>query len=75
MTMDSRFSSKNIERLGNDAFMLRGYIDQPMLKKLPVYSRFVDAVGALPVPDNTVGKAAQPFIVLPSSPERQAVLA
>jgi hypothetical protein len=39
--------------------MLRGFIDQPTLKALPLYSRLVDAVKALSVPKNATAKAAQ----------------
>ena len=51
--------ANDLERLGKEAFMLRGFVDQPALKALPLYSRFVDAVGALSVPKNDAAKAAQ----------------
>jgi uncharacterized protein YjbI with pentapeptide repeats len=51
--------AEDLERLDKEAFMLRGFIDQPALKALPLYSRFVDTVGALSVPKNDAAKAAQ----------------
>jgi hypothetical protein len=49
----------DLKRLGKDAFMLQGFVDQPTLKKLPLYSQFVDSVGSLHVPDGNAEKAAQ----------------
>jgi Pentapeptide repeats (8 copies) len=57
--VDWDFGADDLENLGKDAFMLRGYIDQPALKTLPLYSRFVDTVKALSVPNNSAAKAAR----------------
>jgi len=57
--MDWSLAVDDLKSLGGDAFMLRGYVDQPALKMLPLYSQFVDAVRALPVPNTRVGKVAQ----------------
>jgi hypothetical protein len=51
--------ANDLGRLGEDAYMLRGFVDQPTLKALPLYSKFVDAVAALNVPKGDAAKAAQ----------------
>jgi len=56
---DWPFRANELKHLGKDAFMLRGFVDQPVLKRLPLYSQFVDVVGALNVPKNSAAKAAQ----------------
>lgn len=48
-----------LKKLGKDAFMLRGFIEQPTLKTLPLYHKFVDAVEALSAPEGDVAKAAR----------------
>jgi hypothetical protein len=45
-TLDWLLEADALQYLGADAFMLRGFIDQPALKALPLYSRFVETVGA-----------------------------
>jgi uncharacterized protein YjbI with pentapeptide repeats len=45
--------------LGKDAYVIRGFINQPNLKKMPLYSEFVDRVTSLPVPQGDAAKAAQ----------------
>ena len=56
---DWQFDADELKLLGNDAFMLRGYIDQPTLKALPLYSKFVDAVTALKAPESHSAKSAK----------------
>jgi hypothetical protein len=58
-TMDWTIGADDLEKLGKQSFMLRGYIDQPALNSLSLYSRFVAKVGALRVPENDMGKAAK----------------
>jgi len=57
--LDWEVEADELGRLGKDAFMLRGFVDQPALKALPLYARFVEAVNALSVPRGPVAKAAQ----------------
>jgi hypothetical protein len=57
--LGSRFDSDALKHLAKDAFMLRGFIDQPTLKALPLYSRFVDTVATLNVPEGDAGKPAR----------------
>jgi hypothetical protein len=49
----------NLKNLAGDAFMLQGFVDQPTLKALPLYSRFVDAVKALSMPEGDTARSAQ----------------
>ena len=49
----------DLKSLANEAFMLRGHIDQPALRVLPLYSQFIDAVSSLSIPNSTLGKLAQ----------------
>jgi hypothetical protein len=57
--LDLPIDARNLKSLGKDAFMLRGFIDQPELKALPLYSRFIDTVRALSVPETSEAKVAQ----------------
>lgn len=57
--MDWDFGPSNIKDLGEEAFMLRGFVDQSALKALPLYSRFVNTVGALSVAGDGGAKAAR----------------
>jgi hypothetical protein len=56
--MNWSFDSEDLNRLGRDAFMLRGHIDQIPLQKIELYSRFVEAIKRLKAPDTPQGKAA-----------------
>ena len=53
------FGADLLGQLGEDAYMLRGFVDQPTLKALPLYSKFADAVAALNVPKGDAAKAAR----------------
>ena len=57
--MEWTLDEEALKRLGNEAFMLRGYVEQPGLKALPLYSKFIDDVLALKVPTSRPGKIAQ----------------
>lgn len=52
-------NADTLKRLGGDAFMLGGFVDQPKLKALPLYSRFVDAIKALSAPKGDAAEAAK----------------
>lgn len=49
---------KAIKRLGNQAFLLRGYLSQPQLKEIPFFANFVKALSALSIPDVPGAKAS-----------------
>jgi len=46
----------DLKHFGGDAFMLRGVLEQPKLKLLPLYSQLVDAVRTLNAPETDLGK-------------------
>jgi uncharacterized protein YjbI with pentapeptide repeats len=48
-----------IKDLGGEASLLQGFVDQPKLRALPLYSRFVDAINALNATENNAARVAQ----------------
>jgi hypothetical protein len=60
-TKDLSLTVGDIDRLGQDAFWLRGHVDQPTLKALKLYSQFTEKIKGLKVPDTPEGKAASAY--------------
>jgi hypothetical protein len=48
-----------LSRIGDDAFILKGMINQPVLQGLPLYSQFTNVVNNLKLPANAAGAAAK----------------
>jgi uncharacterized protein YjbI with pentapeptide repeats len=57
--IDWHFNSSDLKYLGKDAYILQGFVDQPALKALSLYSQFANAVGALSAPNDSEAKVAQ----------------